>query len=223
MYKKNSILDRKITAPSMRNRANADAEWEAQQRADAIKFARIRANAARAGASAEFDWRDPDHMQSTTYDKTHRLQTVVSDKGLVTIPCANVDIPSGVRKIPAPWERAENYVESELLSEVPTSPMSPTSHGAFSPSSARDSHGSPKPLYRDHARMVAEDDPSDHHTELRRVLFYTLCWRCDPPRLLSGEYDPIRHEWTSPPKDAECLDREALPHGHRSLHNHYRP
>ena len=47
--------------------------------------------------------------------------------------------------------------------------------------------------------------------------------RCDPPRLLSGEYDPIRHEWTSPPKDAECLDREALPHGHRSLHNHYRP
>jgi hypothetical protein len=171
MYKKNSILDRKITAPSMRNRANADAEWEAQQRADAIKFARIRANAARAGASAEFDWRDPDHMQSTTYDKTHRLQTVVSDKGLVTIPCANVDIPSGVRKIPAPWERAENYVESELLSEVPTSPMSPTSHGAFSPSSARDSHGSPKPLYRDHARMVAEDDPSDHHTELRRVLF----------------------------------------------------
>ena len=92
MYKKNSILDRKITAPSMRNRANADAEWEAQQRADAIKFARIRANAARAGASAEFDWRDPDHMQSTTYDKTHRLQTVVSDKGLVTIPCANVDL-----------------------------------------------------------------------------------------------------------------------------------
>ena len=40
------------------------------------------------------------------YDNTHRLHTVITERGVEKAYNADVDTPSGV--VPAPWDRAEN-------------------------------------------------------------------------------------------------------------------
>jgi hypothetical protein len=153
-------------------------------------------------------------LSSTRYDTLHGLQTVVGAKGLETAFRADVDFRSGVAKVPAPWDRAENYPEDDPLADQawpaspgrgvsPSSPYRPASPGTRSPR-----------LLRNHQIVVPEDDPNDLATQRKHV---------PPPSRLDGVYDPINHRWVVMPSDASVLDREAMPPGLRSKGNMYHP
>ena len=214
MFKKNSILDRPIRPPSARNRESAPEEHEAdlaRQRRLARRFKRYDAFD---GYSSRHDWADPASLHTTSYDTTHRLQTVITDEGMRTLPRADVDVKSGVMRVPPPWERAEHFDRPDPLAEQswPPSPGRGVSASApFRPPSPGTS--SPR-LLRNHQFAIPEDDPNDLATQKRLVR---------PPVKLEGIYDPILHRWVVAPNDARELDREAMPPGLRSKANLYHP
>jgi hypothetical protein len=214
MYKKNSILDRPRRPPSARNVESAPIEHERALDKQARLSARYRNYAELDGYASRNAWSDPARLSSTKYDTLHGLQTVVGAKGLETAFRADVDFRSGVAKVPAPWDRAENYPEDDPLADQawpaspgrgvsPSSPYRPASPGTRSPR-----------LLRDHQIVVPEDDPNDLATQRKHV---------PPPSRLDGVYDPINHRWVVMPSDASVLDREAMPPGLRSKGNMYHP
>ena len=149
MYKKNSILDRPIRPPSARNVESGPVEHARAVEAQKRLAERFRRYDSMEGYSSRHQWADPGHLYTTSYDTRHRLQTVVTDGGLKTIPRSDVDVPSGVMRVPAPWERAENFSEDPAAECAwPPSPgrgVSPS--GAFRPRSP----GTRSPrLLRDH-------------------------------------------------------------------------
>ena len=124
LFKKNSILDRPIKPPSMRNYESGPDEFEAKLRRDALVKERINTHKDLDGYASRHGWTDPGHLSTTMYDNTHRLHTVITERGVEKVYNADVDTPSGVAKVPAPWDRAENYnPDAPLLEIVP--PMSP--------------------------------------------------------------------------------------------------
>ena len=214
LFKKNSILDRPIKPPSMRNYESGPDEFEAKLRRDALVKERINTHQDLDGYASRHGWTDPGHLSTTMYDNMHRLHTVITERGVEKVYNADVDTPSGTAKVPAPWDRAENYnPDAPLLEIVP--PMSPGAApnsspvGSFSPAS-----GTPKRLLHGKQYSVPENDPTDDSTQLRRV---------PPPSALDGSYNPILHHWNVEPSDPSKLDREAMPAGLRSKHNMYHP
>ena len=214
MYKKNSILDRPRRPPSARNVESAPIEHERAVDKQNRLAARFAAYAEMDGFSSRNAWSDPERLRTTQHDTLHGLQTVVGAKGLETAFRADVDFRSGVAKVPAPWDRAENYPAEDPLAAAawpaspgrgvsPASPFRPASPGTRSPR-----------LLRDHQIGVPEDDPNDLNTQRKRV---------PPPAKLDGVYDPINHRWIVMPADAAELDREAMPPGLRSKGNMYHP
>lgn len=213
MYKKNSILDRPIRPPSARNVENGPIEHARAIEAQKRLAERFRRYESMEGYSSRHQWADPGHLYTTSYDNLHRLQTVVTDQGLKTVPRSDVDVRSGVMRVPAPWDRAENFSEDPAAECAwPPSPgrgVSPS--GAFRPQSP----GTRSPrLLRDHRFAVPEDDPNDLATQRRAT---------PPPAGLDGTYDPITHRWVVEPADSRALDREAMPPGQRSKSNLYHP
>ena len=102
MYKKNSILDRPIRPPSARNVESGPVEHARAIEAQKRLAERFRRYDPMEGYSSRHQWADPGHLYTTSYDTRHRLQTVVTDGGLKTIPRSDVDVPSGVMRVPAP-------------------------------------------------------------------------------------------------------------------------
>ena len=91
------------------------------------------------------------------YDNTHRLHTVITERGVEKVYNADVDTPSGVAKVPAPWDRAENYNPDAPLLEI-VIPMSPGAApnslvGSFSPRAV------PQAVAARQAYSVPENDP----------------------------------------------------------------
>ena len=115
MYKKNSILDRPRRPPSARNRESAPIEHERAVDKQNRLAARFAAYAEMDGFSSRNAWSDPERLRTTQHDTLHGLQTVVGAKGLETAFRADVDFRSGVAKVPAPWDRAENYPAEDPL------------------------------------------------------------------------------------------------------------
>ena len=214
LYKKNSILDRPVKPPSVRNYEAGPDEFANKQRRDALVAERINTHKDLDGYASRNGWTDPGHLSTTMYDNTHRLHTIITEKGVEKVYNADIDTPSGVMKVPAPWDRAENYNPEAALLDI-VAPMSPgaapnsSPGGSFSPAS-----GTPKRLLHGKQYSVPENDPTDDSTQLRRV---------QPPSALDGSYNPILHHWNVEPSDPSRLDREAMPTGLRSKHNMYRP
>ena len=77
LFKKNSILDRPIKPPSMRNYESGPDEFEAKLRRDALVKERINTHKDLDGYASRHGWTDPGHLSTTMYDNTHRLHTVI--------------------------------------------------------------------------------------------------------------------------------------------------
>jgi len=171
----------------------------------------------REGFACRHEWQDSGALSSTKYDTLHGLQTVVGAGGLVTQHRGDIcHRHTGVAKIPAPWDRLENYERDDPLAAVswPASPgrgVSPTK--PFRPSSPSGNR-SPTRLLRNNQVQIPEDNPHDINTSRRSV---------QRPGKLDGTYDPITHRWVVLPCDAAHYDREAMPPGMRSKANLYRP
>ena len=59
MYKKNSILDRKIRPPSAKNVESGPIEYQRQQERDAVRFDKYRRHEDMKGYSCRHQWEDP--------------------------------------------------------------------------------------------------------------------------------------------------------------------
>lgn len=215
MYKKNSILDRPVRPPSARNLEHGPIEHQNSLEKQRRLTERKSQYNAFDGYASRNSWADPENLQTTRYDNKHGLQTVVGANGLESRFRADVSFSgSGVMRVPAPWDKVENYPEDDPLSEQswPASPgrgVSPT--GPFRPSSP----GTRSPrLLRNNQIIVPEDDPNDLGTQRKHV---------QPPGKLDGTYDPITHHWIVLPTDQGLIDREAMPPGLRSKGNLYHP
>merc|ERR1712216_661210 len=188
----------------MRNYESGPDEFANKQRRDALVAERINTHKDLDGYASRNGWTDPGHLSTTMYDNTHRLHTIITEKGVEKVYNADIDTPSGVMKVPAPWDRAENYNPEAALLDI-VAPMSPgaapnsSPGGSFSPAS-----GTPKRLLHGKQYSVPENDPTDDSTQLRRV---------QPPSALDGSYNPILHHWNVEPSDPSRLDREAMPTG----------
>jgi len=212
MYKKNSILDRPLRSPSARNLENAPIEFEQRENRAAAMVDKYRRHEEKGGYSCRHQWEDPQHWETTSYHTTHRLQTVVTERGLETMPRADVDILSGKMKVPAPWDRLpEDY-------HPPSSPHQPTAGdahpyspgcGVQAPRPYSPATGTPNRLLHGKSSYWPEDDP--RAATQRRLV--------DLPKKMDGTYNPLTHKWTVPPSDTREMDREAPPSGLRSRHS----
>lgn len=133
---------------------------------------------------------------------------MVTEHGLETVPRADVDIPSGKKKVPAPWDRAV-----DVDAERPPAPYSPGA-GVAPPRPRPSTAGTPARLLHDKTCMVPEDDASLAPATQRRLVRL--------PGKMDGTYNPITHRWTVPPEDVREIDREAMPPGMRSKLGHWR-
>ena len=98
LFKKNSILDRPIKPPSMRNHESGPDEFEAKLRRDALVKERINTHQDLDGYASRHGWTDPGHLSTTMYDNMHRLHTVITERGVEKVYNADVDTPSGTAK-----------------------------------------------------------------------------------------------------------------------------
>ena len=83
-----------------RNRESAPEEHEADLARQRRLQGRFKRYDAFDGYSSRHDWADPASLHTTSYDTTHRLQTVITDEGMRTLPRADVDVKSGVMRVP---------------------------------------------------------------------------------------------------------------------------
>ena len=93
LYKKNSILDRPVKPPSVRNYEAGPDEFANKQRRDALVAERINTHKDLDGYASRNGWTDPGHLSTTMYDNTHRLHTIITEKGclLYTSPSPRDD------------------------------------------------------------------------------------------------------------------------------------
>ena len=143
------------------------------------------------------------------------MQTVVTEQGLETVPRADVDVPSGVMKIPAPWDRLPEDHDPTAAAAAAAAYVDrgypPYSPGAgveaprlYSPAGI----STPRRLLHKKNVFVPEDDPALAPSTQRRPV--------ELPKKMDGNYNPITHQWVVPPSDAREMDREAMPPGWRS-------
>ena len=93
LYKKNSILDRPVKPPSMRNYESGPDEFANKQRRDALVAERINTHKDLDGYASRNGWTDPGHLSTTMYDNTNRLHTIITEKGVEKVYNADIDTP----------------------------------------------------------------------------------------------------------------------------------
>lgn len=146
---------------------------------------------------------------------------MVTPNGLETVPRADVDIPSGVMKVPAPWDRLPEDHDpgpAEVDHSGGYPPYSPGT-GVEPPRASYYSPGSNgltphRRLLHDKNYFVPEDDPKLVPATQRRPV--------ELPKKMDGTYNPITHQWAVPPSDVREMDREALPPGMRGKLGYFR-
>ena len=212
LFKKNSILDRPIKPPSMRNYESGPDEFEAKLRRDALVKERINTHKDLDGYASRHGWTDPGHLSTTMYDNTHRLHTVTK-RGVEKVYNADVDTPSGVAKVPTPWDRARASIPTprcwRLCRRCRRARRQTPLPSARSPPRAVPPSGcctasSTRPGERSHRRQHPAQAGAAAQRAGREL-------QPHPAPLERGASDPSR------------LDREAMPAGLRSKHNMYHP